>query len=387
MSRARTIAPVVLFLTLAAIATRPGTVLAAEFRNGTSPSISAAETINDDLYVSGDEIVIAGRVTGDVVAAARTVRVTGQIGGSLQVLSGEVDVEGRVGGSVRVATGDLAITGDVGGDVLVATGQVRLGASGSIGGDLLVAGGDVRLDGSVGGDVRGDVGELTLNGPIDGRVDVTADRVRLLSRARVAEGLRYRSGNEATVADGATVVGDTVRREPSRGLGGDDLLSWIGSPWFRLLCGLIAGLILVLLLPRGSAAVADAARLAPFTSFLLGLILFWFLPPLLGLLLITLVGAPVALIGFAMYAVLVYLSQVFVGLAIGRLILPKRWDVASRGYNLLAMTIGVLLLAAVRMIRLPFVSFTVAALTAVFALGAVVVAIRAARRAGLRPAY
>ena len=69
---------------------------------------------------------------------------------------------------------------------------------------------------------------------------------------------------------------------------------------------------------------------------------------------ITIVGAPIGLIGFGLYFSVLYLSQVFLGLAIGRLILPSRWDTTSRGYNLLAMVIGVLILGGIRLIPVPY---------------------------------
>jgi hypothetical protein len=94
------------------------------------------------------------------------------------------------------------------------------------------------------------------------------------------------------------------------------------------------------------------------------------------LLLATVVGIPIALIGAAFFAAALYLSQVVVGLALGRAILPKRWDTAGRGYNLLAMTIGVIALAALRLIPVPLLGTGIAALTAVFGLGAVVVGLR-----------
>jgi cytoskeletal protein CcmA (bactofilin family) len=361
----------------------PQRAAAADFKSGTSPTIAATQTIDDDLYITGNEVTIAGRVTGDVIAAASTIKVTGQIGGSLQVLAGTVEIDGDVAHSVRTATGDLKIGGDVGGDVLVASGSLTLKSSGSVAGDVYVAGGDVELSGPVGGDVRGNAGNLTIDAPVAGAVDVTASQVDLGAKARIGKNLIYESKNDATTQSGSTVVGRTERTEPNGSFPGDSAISWVSNGLVRLLCALVAGLVVIVVLPRGMAAVADAARLAPISSFLIGLLLFWLLPIALGLLLITLVGAPVALIGFALYFIALYLSQVVLGLALGRLILPKSWDSASRGYNLLAMTIGVIILAAIRMIPVPLIGVIVAGLTAVFALGAIVVAIRAARRTQL----
>lgn len=353
---------------------------AAEFLSGDSPEVAANETVNDDLYIAGGTATIAGRVTGDVQAIAGEIIVSGQVNGSLQVLGGDVDVRGSVDGSLRVLAGNVTISGEVAGDIVMAGGALTLQSGGAVTGDVILAGGEIDLSGPVRGDVRGTVGTLTINGRITGDVDVTSDDLHLLSKARIGGDLHYKSANEATLASGAAVTGETVRTERKPYSPGDSAGSWLISPLFRLLCGLIAGLLLVLLVPRAMASVGDAARLAPLTSFLLGLLLFVLIPVALLILTITLVGAPIALIGLLAYICVIYLSQVFLGIAIGRFILPKSWDAYGRGYNLLAMTIGVLILAGLRMIPFPFVSTGIAMLSAVIAVGAVTVAIRSSRR-------
>jgi cytoskeletal protein CcmA (bactofilin family) len=360
---------------------------AAEFRTGDQTKIPSTETINDDLYITGGTVSIDGRVTGDVIAAGGDVNIAGQIGGSVQVLGGSIDIKGDIGGSLRVLGGDVTVSGDVGGDVVLAGGSFTLQSGGTVDGDVIVAGGDVDLLGPVGGDVRGNARNLTINAPVAGDVDVTVEDVRLLSKARIAGDFTYESRNEVSKADGAFVTGRTQHTEGSSYYPGDNLTSWLSSPLFRLLCGLIAGLILVLLVPRGMAAVADAARLAPLTSLLIGLLLLFVVPILLVILAVTLVGIPMAVIGLFAYLTVLYLSQVFLGLAIGRLILPSSWDTRSRGYNLLAMTIGVLILGGLRMIPLPFVSGVIALVTAILGLGAVAIAVRSSRRAVALPTY
>ncbi len=357
-----------------------GQASAAEFRSGDITTIPSTETIDDDLYITGREVNIAGRVTGDVIAVAGEVNVTGQIEGSLQVIGGTLDITGDVGGSVRAAGGDVTISGDVGRDVIMASGSLTVRSGGAIDGELLIAGNDIEVLGPVSGDIRGVASTLTIDARVGGDVDVTADEVVLLSKARVVGDLIYASDESASIATGAQVTGETTRTEPSQYFVGDSVTSWLMSPLFRLLCALIAGLILILLIPIASAAVADAARLAPLTSLLLGLVLVIVVPFGLTVLMFTIVGVPIALIGFIAYFSVLYLSQVFLGLAIGRLILPSSWDTRSRGYNLLAMTLGVLIIAGLRMVPFPWVGNVIAAVSAVIAVGAVAVAIRAARR-------
>jgi len=353
---------------------------AAEYRSGDITTIPSTETIDGDLYITGRTVNIAGRVTGDVVAIAGEVNVTGQVEGSLQVVGGSLDITGDVGGSVRAAGGDVTISGDVGRDVVMASGSLTVRGGGAIDGDLLIAGGDIEVLGPVSGDIRGVSNTMTIDSRVGGSVDITAEEVVLLSKARIVGDLTYASKKTVSVATEATVTGETNRTEPSQYFVGDSVTSWLMSPLFRLLCALIAGLVLILLLPIASAAVADAARLAPLTSLLLGLVLLIVAPFGLTVLMFTVVGVPIALIGFIVYFSILYLSQVFLGLAIGRLILPSSWDTRSRGYNLLAMTLGVLIIGGLRMVPFPWVGNVIAAASAVIAIGAVSVAVRAARR-------
>ena len=73
--------------------------------------------------------------------------------------------------------------------------------------------------------------------------------------------------------------------------------------------------------------------------------------------------------------VTLYLSQVFIGLALGRFILPDRWGDLGRGYNLLAMTIGVIILFAPRFIPLPFLDPAISVVVALLGLGAAMVGV------------
>jgi hypothetical protein len=365
-------AGIAVLLAFATLAMRTATAAAAEFRTGSSPSVGKSETVTGDLYLFGGDVEIAGTVTGDAIVSAGRLQVPGHVTGSLSVLAGDAKIDGKIDGSVRISGGDVTIGGKVGRDVVVAGGSVTIGSTGTIGGDLVVAGGDVSVLGPVTGDIRGNVGSLTVNARVGGDVRVHANDIRLRSHGRVAGALVYTSRKVARIDDGAAVAGAKRQTQPARFYPGDNLASWFASPIFRLLCALVAGVILILLLPRAMAVVADGIRGSPASSFVLGLALLILTPVLVLILLVTVVGIPIALILLVGYACVLYLSQIFLGLALGRIVLPDSWDTAGRGYNLLAMTIGVVVLAGLRLIPVPFVGTAVAAVTAVFGLGAVI---------------
>lgn len=385
----------ILVLLVAIGAARP--TAAAEFIQGDAPRVRALTQVNEDVYLFGDAAEVNGTANRDVVAAANTFDLTsnGSVGGNLMVVAREATIGGNVGRSARLAARRVMITGNVRiqGDVLVAAQDVVIGEGVRIGGDL-IATGDIEVRGEVGGDVRSSGGEILIDAPVGGDASLASDEVRLGPAARIAGDLTYESAEAAVVDPAAQVAGATERRDRNSVDLGDGvgafggigaLTGGIVGAVIRLLCALIAGLVVVLITPRAAVAVADGARRRPLPSFFIGLGLLVFLPILLALFLVTVVGAPIALVGFALFFVALYLSQVFVGLAIGRFILPRSWGDTGRGFNLLAMAIGVILLAAIRAIPAPYLSGVVALLTAILGLGAVVVGSRRARAVPAAP--
>lgn len=379
-ARRQTIALVgssVLALLLALIVVTP--VAAAEFVTGDNPRIPASRTLDDDLYLAGDQAVIAGTINGDALVASRNLDLSGTVERSLAVAANEVVISGNVGHAVRAAVNELRITeqATIGGDLVAFASTIVIEPGVVITGDLIAAG-NVEMRGEVGGDLRVTGDTVVIDGPVGGDVRPTSDTIELGPNARVAGDFQYTSDTEADVDAQAQIAGAVEREEPgSRSL--DDAAGVGGGAigeLFRLLAALVAGLVVILVMPRATVAVAESVRRRTGPSLLLGLILLFAIPVMTIILMVTVIGIPIGLITLATYLILLYLSQVFVGTAIGRWILPNSWGDGGRGFNLLAMALGVILLGAVRLIPIPAVDILIAAATAILGLGAVFVGLR-----------
>ncbi len=353
---------------------------AAEFRSGDTPDVPAGVTIDDDLYLAGGDAAVLGNVTRDVLAATANLDVRGRIDGNLIAATNDVNIQGPIGRSVRIAGNNIHVLAPIGGDLVALSGSVTVEPTGSVAGDL-VAAGDVDVRGHVGGDVRASGGEVRIDAPVGGNVQANAPDIVIGPDARISGELAYRADTTPVIDPAAVVTGQTLGREFDGDLFGGvgDGIGRVGFFLFRLLMGLIAGLVIVLLAPRAAVSVAESARNRPWPAFLLGLALLIGVPIALALLGATLIGLPIALIGLAAYLAAIYLSQVFVGLAIGRFLLPSRWGDEGRGFNLLAMTVGVTILHGLRLTPIRFADPTIAALTAVLGLGAIVIGLRTGR--------
>ena len=368
-----------LFLAVAAVFPARG----AEFVSGDDARVAASRTVDDDLYMTGADAVIAGTVTGDAIVLSQDLIVDGTVERSLMAAGESIVVTGSVGHAARLAGREIRISGRIEGDVLAAGSEVMIEDGATVTGDLIVSAGTLTVRGSVGGDVRGNANEALLDGEIGGDTDINAADLTLGPGARLARDLRYTSPDEADVDPLAIVTGATERDEPVAGASrvASVSISSQGWQWVRLVAALFSGLVLVLLLPRAVRGAAESVRRRLGPSLLLGIGMIIVIPVVSIILMITLIGLPIGLILLFVYFSILFLSEIFVGTAIGRFILPDSWGDQGRGYNVLAMAIGVVILGALRFLPLPGIGFLIAALTAVIGLGAVLLAVR--RRTGM----
>jgi hypothetical protein len=145
---------------------------------------------------------------------------------------------------------------------------------------------------------------------------------------------------------------------------------------------LITGALIIAVAPRLASALNENAR-QPVVALIVGLLSLVLIPVAAVLLAVTVIGIPASFILLVAYAIALYLSQYVVGQWLGSLLLPSSWNDGSRGFLLLSMTIGVLIIAALRFfLPVSWVAALVTVLVMIVGLGAAVLLVRQ-----LRPWY
>ena len=273
-------------------------------------------------------------------------------------------------------TGASAQTVGDGDDRVSITGPVVVGA-GEVAGDVVVIDGPVVVAGAVRGDLVVINGPLRISGRVGGDVVVLAGRATLTSGARVGGDLLY--GEERpSVPAGATVGGEVKRVDVGRIT---DPLGFVGALaiWLAVTAStLVLGLVLLWLVPRGMDGIvaAGATSIGPVVGW--GLLLFFGLPLLAVLGLITIVGIP---LGIGLLLALVPLYSI--GYTCGAWLVGRRLVSPPRG-RVLAFLAGV---AIVRVLGLiPILGGLVWFVATVLGLGAIMVAVWRARRPRPAPA-
>ncbi|MGO4593784.1 polymer-forming cytoskeletal protein [Leifsonia sp. 2TAF2] len=255
----------------------------------TGVTIDVSGPIDGDVYAAGQSVTISGNVRGDVIAAAQT-----------------ITIAGTVDGNVRLAAQDVTITGGVTRSGTVFASSLVLADGGAIGNDLVAAGSSLRISGDIGRDLQVSAANLTIDGSVGG--DVT-----------------YSSENTARIAQGA--VGGTVHRvQPQRSPAVEIspwavLFGWVLGVLYALIALSILTVTAGLLIPRWLQRVTDRLLPSPWRALLVGFVAAIVVPFALLFLLVTIIGAPLALAGMLVWAGLTLATFLFSAHYLGRLVL------------------------------------------------------------------
>jgi anti-sigma factor RsiW len=175
-------------------------------------AIAAGERVDDDVFMSGDTVIVAGVVDGDVFAAGESVELTGEVKGNVYSAAERVTLRGKVDGSVHAVGGTVTVDSKVDGSLFLAGGDVILGKEAVLTRDVYLVGESLRIEGalrrglyaaaeradivgSVARSIRGYAGHFSLGSgaSVGGDLALTVpseDRVRIEEGAKVAGATR-----------------------------------------------------------------------------------------------------------------------------------------------------------------------------------------------------
>jgi hypothetical protein len=297
-------------------------------------SARLSEPVKGDLLAAGGELLLAGPVAGDQIAFGGKLRFDGAVSQDLYAGGGQVALEGSVARNARIAGG-----------------EVSLGPRARVAGNASLAGGDIKVLGAIGGYLQVAGGRVLIDGRIDGDVEAAGGTLELGPNARIGGRLRYRGGAPLKQDPAAQVAGGIERREmPVRRVAERSPAPAAFGIWTLGLMAMAA--VLVAALPGFFGRVAEAARARFGWSVLAGFLALAAMPLAVLILLVTVIGAPLALLALLAYFALLLTGYVAAGIALGDTVL-RRWlaaRAAHRGWRALFAALGVLVIGLVALI-------------------------------------
>jgi cytoskeletal protein CcmA (bactofilin family) len=337
--------------------------------------------LGKDHFAAGQNIAVAKAVEGDLLAAGREVIIEDKVGGDAAAAGGTVRLNGNISDNTYAAGGQVFVNGTISRNARLAGGTVEISPSSRIDGGASIAAGEVRVNGAIGGYLQAAGGSVYINGPVGGDVEASGGSIELGPNARINGRLRSRSRAPLKQDEGAQVLGGIeqlpYRVQPAPALGGlFRVIFWV---WMVGLMLLVA-IILVLLPGFGNVIATVEAR--PGASALLGFVLLVCIPVASLILLITLIGAPLALLAMAAYLALLLVGYLAAAAAVGDTVLKRlRPGTVERiGWRIAAAICGIFAIAILG--RIPILGSLIVFAALIMGIGAVGLQINRA----LRPA-
>jgi cytoskeletal protein CcmA (bactofilin family) len=339
--------------------------------SGENITLAKTETVNEDYFAWGERVIVSGIVNGDAYVGGGNVIIEGEINGDLIAAGGSTNIMGKVSNDVRIAGGQVNVSGEIGGNITLLGGSLEISDSAKINGGLTAAGGNLTVFAPLGRGATFATGNTTLANQINGNVTGAVGNLTLTSNANIRGNLVYLSDSKAQIQDGATVSGSTVQKiPPQKEQDTEKAAKYFASAnvmlkFILFLSALLVAFIIVKLAPRYSFAIADVVEKRPFASLAMGLATLILFPIAVVITLVTVVGIPLALISLVMFFILLYVSKIFVSLAVGR-------KLAAKSGIILQVTIGLALYYFLTLI--PVIGWIVCLITLLVGLGAIVLA-------------
>lgn len=313
-------------------------------------TVANTEVVNDDLFIGAQAAEINGTVNGDVFIGAQTVKITGVINGNLHVGARTLDLSGTIKGNVYAGAENILVTNStIGGSLLLGAATANVDNNSTIGGSILAGAGTLSIDSQVKRSVYAGTGSLTIG-----------------SNAKIGKDLYYSIGKnrgQANIANG-TVAGSVYKTEVNTPQNNASMAAVqkqvpavlsalkLGTTIVSYLGALVVGLLFLKLFGKQFTLTADTVSKSFWKSLGAGFLVTIALVPGLIILLLTVIGIPLAFLIFLVFLAYAYLAKIFVGLALGVWVAQKlKWKMTA----FWSFALGLLLIYVLKMI--PFVGF------------------------------
>jgi len=313
--------PIFLFLSLLLFLFIPQTkVNAAEF-HFKSYTLDKEETVKDDVYVFGESADIQGIVYGDLVIAAENVKIDGTVTGDLYIAGNQIAMDPVVYGDVFVAGNNLTIDGILNNNVYILGNT--LSYLGQATKDVLSITNQNSFNGYVGDDLRNFGLSSTINSIVKGDL-ILLSKQSAVDEEKIGDKIYY----EATIQSIAKSQGVDIDTQTEI-----KVPNIISNPSWEIkglaiflsfVTLLLTGVFLVWLTPVKTVQIKRKITDSPIElmkSLLMGILIIFVIPFPLFIMLVSIIGTPIALIVSAFLLFVLLFGRIWVELAFGTEIL------------------------------------------------------------------
>lgn len=314
------------------------------------------KTLKEQQYFQvEDNLNITGKYDGTVFFAGSSVTVDGTINGNAFVAGKDVIINGLAEYGF-LAGAQLNIKGSFENDLFIAGQYVNLKEGSMILRDCYIAAEKVNISSQIGRNLKIFSDNIYLSHTIiNGNVSVSADEINFGEGVEIKGTLKYNSDAEISGIENANIstiltYHNVEKVTTSDGIMKEEIVSFFASLLGLLFVGIILYLVAPVLFEELKQKTANYNFTKGLTDGCYGFLALIGVPIALLILLVTIIGIPISILGFIAYAICLYLSTILVGYLLGNLIWTKLFKAKNNDY--LAIMIGIIAIKLLEVVPL-----------------------------------
>lgn len=352
----------------------PLSTLAIEAQTNDYVNLASDQVVNGNYYAAGSRVEILGTVNGDVFVAGSDIVIDSEnINGDIFAAGNSISIKGKVNGSLRLVGQKLVVNGEVARNILAAGQYLDLNKDSKVYGHVSFVGQMAGVYGWVGGRFESALENLRLSGQIVGDSEVylgnnkTAN-IDLLNGANIQGHLKYWSDqnlnlDQAKVSQGiehqqiSEIVKNKIKPQ----------LSLFGLLW-QILSMLVVALLWWRWKNKFFYQSYDIVKKNPGKSLLVGFLSLLAIPVLFILLMLTVIGIPLALIFLVTCFVTLYLTKILAAWLLVCFV-QQTWWKKYQGKDWALLIAGIVVMSL--LVKLPIIGWVISLIFYLWAWGAI----------------
>lgn len=323
----------------------PISLLAVEAHSGDVVFLATDQIIEHNYYVAGQNVEIYGTVNGDLFLAGQNIIIDSEnINGDIFAAGSNLTIKGNINGSVRFAGEQFNIDGQVRDNVFFLGQNATVGQEAIVGGHMTAWGQQVSVRGQVAGDVEGGLETLAVSGQVGKNIDIYVSKdeqaLQLTDSAVIGGSVKYYAWKEITISDQVQIGGEVIFEKMVHKTKPIFAMAIVWHLILKFFGMLVVGMLLIYLWPKFFPHTISRVRKHPWKTLFIGLATLILTPIISIILMITLIGLPLAFIILGLWVACLYIAKIMAAWLIGDW-LKKKLFAKYKWSNISVLALGV----------------------------------------------
>ncbi len=346
---------------------------AAEFKQGGLIHIQENEIVSGNFYVAASDLIVDGKIAGDLIGAAKNIKVNGEIAGDLIVVAQDIEISGRVEGNIRAASSRFTLNGFVNKNINALAEKIYLNPESFIGWDFLGAAQTIFIKGIINGGLNLSGENIIIDAQINKEANIKLEgklqSLTILPETTVGGVFNY-SGRQETNFPNQENFKQGINFKKYEGQNPNPSEK-AGNILFSILAAIVVASFFFYGLKNISRETIKTLSgfspkdLIPVLIFLIAL------PIIIIILLVTIIGIPLALLLASFFFSIIYLAKIVTIIFLSKFAQKK---LGKEKNTFLFLALGVIISWLI--FALPYIGYILATVATLFGLSGLIKYVR-----------